>query len=227
VKRFEVSHSKAFTLVEVILSIGLSALILTTMGFIMSYALKAQKTLDHRRVTILQEQLLWTKLEDCLSRCCLPPCEEAKDQKAAIWLSKQGLEFHYRPLVSKQAELNLLRRAKLYVDDGHLMLETGPSPWLWEDAICNRWKSSEILKENVEEFKCYFLHVPPLARSNLIKELNYKQIHSGLNEDWQEDCPLLPNAIIIRLISEGHVYQYPIWIHSSECSHSLVDDSRL
>lgn len=221
-KPFRRLQARGFTLVELILSLGLMALLLAAIGFMSAYALKTQKTLDRKRQAILHEQVLWQRLGDILSRCCLPPREENKPQTAAIWLSSDSrVELHFRPIVTLQAELNLLQRSSLFLDEGKLIFETGPSPWLWDEAVCQNSRSQQVIAEGIQEILFGFLYIPSVAKAASQTPAPDRLPLAGWNDTWQEDWGVIPSAIAVKICQQGQWRHYPIWINCANCTHAV------
>lgn len=226
---------RPFTLIEVVLSFGLIAMLLSGLVFFASYMWRAQGRLKQERGKLIAEQLFYTRLEDALGRCVQLPKPKGGQiiNSDAIGFFSDGSQiiFSFRPVVFDKPELNLVQQGRIFIEDESLIFETGPSPALWPQEVCRSLMQRHVWREGVEKLQTKFLYVPilntpnnkPIEVSTPSKEFP----DPGLHEIWSKDYQELPSALVIELtLKKGEVERWPVWIRYRPLMQKLPREGR-
>lgn len=223
-KPLNLKIKRTLTLIEVVLSMGLVALLLTSLVFLTSYMWRSQTRVREIRKQVLAKELLWTRLEDCLSRLLvissvIQKKEGDSGREIPISLISNGREvsFSYRPLVGGPYEINTVRQARLYLEDECLMFESIPSPLLCDSALADELSEKQIWLQNVDQMRLFFLYLPelkPPSKFGLTTDASTNQPQEGWNEVWLKEWEKPPQGIVVELTQGSKVEKWPIWLQA-------------
>lgn len=227
--------NQALTLIEMVLSFGLTAILMSSLLFLGSYMWKSSKELKLKREALLSDELLVTRLQDYVGRIyavSLASSEKINIANRSLVFGCEGdaqeIFFTFGLLAEDNPDFGFVRLGHLFVKDEKLCFEIKASPLTATESMLNTPSEEQIWLEDVEGLRIKFLYVPPLEmlqKSLAVENLTADQLpkfpESGWNERWLRQWESIPTAIAFEITQKERTLTIPVWISKSPLAHYL------
>lgn len=194
---------RPFTLLEVLIAMGLAAVLLTALLGAYQYVNMTSYAQQKAQKEAFQKRLLQERLSTILTSALSPT--QVKKEDFAFFTLDNGLAFVYDRGVDVDPFFANDVLARLYVHDDKLMLAMWPLKSRWKEGGSPPMKQ-EVLMEGVSHIEFRFWMPPDVTKGPIdtTDAASRKEEHwvTGWNDVWQASYKALPVFIRVAIIKE-------------------------
>lgn len=188
------SKKRSFSLIELLVSLGLMTLLITALFSWHRHTTKAQGEIEKLKEPLLERRYVWQRLEQMLPHAQTP------------FFTDEGLVFRFDRGVSNTPELSGTVLAKLYHDEQAQALCIG----IWPDPQKELTRSPSqtlVLMENIDKLSFDFF-APPKPKPLKVdpKEVGDTTPDEGWHTHWLASYNTTPALIEMHLSRDGDTH---------------------
>jgi hypothetical protein len=193
------------TLIELMIAIGLTMVILTTLTFFYSQVSNINKKMDQTENEAFKMLYVESRLSRVIPR--VPPETDSDiefffftdtDVSGLLKPGSQSLVFTFDNGVKLDRQISYYVTGRLFLDEkGRFILATWPTPKRWKEGVPIEMKK-EILMENVDSLEFRFFVPPEKGKTNKYKGWPIGAGGSWMTS-WSKEIQMVPPLLKVLL----------------------------
>ncbi len=206
---------RAVSLIEVIISLGLLALLLSILFSWYSSLTRSKEELSQTKMPLLEKRYAHQRLQNIFNEPALPLFTAQNDRKSLVFTFNRG------PYALPELSGKVL--AKLYFDEEMEALALGLWPMPKQDNVLKEPHETIILLDRVQECKLSFYNPPdPFKMIVDPEEVGKSQAPTGWSKEWKSSYNSFPALLKIKIKRQNHREDSPALEYMIELPSTII-----